>query len=121
MYELFRFSIVGTIATVTHYGMYLLLLQFLKTNIAYTIGYLISFLLNFLLSSHFTFQTRPTLLKGVGFGASHALNYALHIILLNGFIWLGVSQQLAPIPVFAIVIPVNFLLVRYVLKSGHRK
>ncbi len=117
-YEVLRFGIVGVIATVVHYGLYLLLLLFLKTNIAYTIGYIISFLINFQLSNRFTFQTRPSWFKGLGFGASHAINYALHIILLNGFIWMGIDRQVAPIPVFAIVIPVNFLLVRYVLRSG---
>ncbi|MDY3842871.1 MAG: GtrA family protein, partial [Prevotella sp.] len=29
---------------------------------------------------------------------------------------LGVSRQLAPIPMFAICVPVNFILVRYFLK-----
>ena len=40
----------------------------------------------------------------------------LHIGLLNTFLWLGLSKTLAPIPVFAIAIPVNFLLVRFVFK-----
>ena len=38
-------------------------------------------------------------------------------IFLNFFLWLGVSEGLAPIPVFCIVIPINFLLVRFVFKS----
>lgn len=55
--------------------------------------------------------------KGVGFGISHGINYLLHMLLLNLFLWLNVPDEWAPIPVFAIVIPVNFILVRTVLKS----
>jgi putative flippase GtrA len=41
------------------------------------------------------------------------------MVLLNLFLWLGMSNELAPLPVFAIAIPVNFLLVRFVFK--HKK
>lgn len=54
--------------------------------------------------------------KAFGFGGAHLFNYLLHIGLLNTFLWLGLSKTLAPIPVFAIAIPVNFLLVRFVFK-----
>lgn len=85
--------------------------------IAYTIGYAISFILNFYLSNIFTFNTKPTVRKGIGFGISHFINYLLHIGLLSLFIWIGVPERWAPLPVFALVVPVNFLLVRFVLKS----
>lgn len=112
-----RFVGVGALATVIHYGLYLLLNPYIKTNIAYTIGYLVSFVCNFFLSNYFTFKTKPTTKKGIGFAFSHIINYILHIVLLNTFLWLGISKTLAPIPVFIIVIPINFLLVRFFLKS----
>lgn len=115
--EVFRFGIVGVIATALHYGIYFLLLPFFEANIAYTIGYALSFIVNFYLSNYFTFKTIPNIKKGIGFGISHGVNYLLHILLLNFFLWLGIPKQYAPIPVFAIVIPINFLLVRFVLKS----
>ena len=43
----------------------------------------------------------------------------LHMILLNIFLYMGFTKAWAPVPVFAIVIPVNFLLVRFVFK--HKK
>ena len=117
--EFVRFGIVGIIATGLHYGIYLLLLSSLSTFIAYTIGYVISFGANFFLSTYFTFKTRPNLKRGIGFGVSHLINYALQILLLNFFMWLGITQQLAPIAVFVMVIPVNFLLVRTALKTKY--
>ena len=116
--EVVRFGVVGVIATLIHYGIYLLLNQFIINWVAYSIGYAISFICNFFLSNFFTFKTKPSFKKGIGFGASHVINYLLHVILLSVFIKLGVNEDLAPIPVFCIVIPINFLLVRFVLKSG---
>ena len=115
--EFIRFVIVGVLATVIHYGIYLLLLHYMHTNVSYTIGYVISFICNFFMSNFFTFKSKPTIKKGVGFGISHVINYMLHITLLNLFIFLGLSEKIAPVFVFAIVIPINFMLVRFVFKS----
>ena len=119
--EILKFGIVGAFATALHYGIYLLLLKYMLPNVSYSIGYLVSFVLNFFLSAHFTFKSSPTIKKGIGFGISHLINYALHILLLNLFLWLNLSPNLAPIPIFMIVIPVNFILVRFVFKTKKLK
>ncbi len=115
--EIIRFGIVGIIATIIHYGIYLALNLIIVSWIAYSIGYGISFLGNFYLSNRFTFKTKPTFKKGVGFGLSHFINYLLQVILLSVFIKLGMPDKYAPIPVFCIAVPINFLMVRFVLKS----
>lgn len=115
--EFVRFAVVGVVATGIHYGIYLILLNFINPTVSYTIGYIISFCVNFILSNVFTFKTRANVKKGIGFIASHVVNYGLHIVLLNLFIYLSFPEKYAPIPVYAIVIPVNFLLVRLVFKS----
>lgn len=114
--EFIRFVIVGVLATALHYGIYFLLQRFVNVNIAYTLGYALSFIANFYLTAYFTFGKKPSWSKALGFGGVHLFNYLLHIGLLNTFLWLGLSKTLAPIPVFAIAIPVNFLLVRFVFK-----
>lgn len=116
-YEIIRFGIVGVIATIIHYGIYLVFNLIIVSWIAYSIGYGISFLGNFYLSNKFTFKTKPTFKKGIGFGLSHFINYLLQVILLSIFIKLGIPDKYAPIPVFCIAVPVNFLMVRFVLKS----
>lgn len=117
--EFIRFGVVGVLATALHYGIYYFLQSFINVNVAYTTGYVISFIVNFYLTSYFTFGTTPSWKKLVGMGGAHLVNYLLHIILLNVFLYLGVSKAWAPVPVFAIVIPVNFLFVRFVFK--HKK
>lgn len=116
-YEIIRFGIVGIIATIIHYGIYLALNLIITSWIAYSVGYGISFLCNFYLSNKFTFKTKPTIKKGIGFGVSHFVNYLLQVILLSIFIKLGIPDNYAPLPVFCIAVPVNFLMVRFVLKS----
>ena len=114
--EFIRFVMVGILATALHYGIYFLLQRFINVNIAYTLGYALSFIANFYLTAYFTFGKKPSWSKAFGCGGAHLFNYLLHSGLLNTFLWLGLSKTLAPIPVFAIAIPVNFLLVRFVFK-----
>lgn len=115
--EIIRFCIVGTLATGIHYGIYLLLNQFILVWLAYSIGYAISFVFNFYMTSVFTFKEKATVRKGIGFVFSHLVNYLLHIFFLSLFIWVGVQENYAPILVYLIVIPINFLLVRFMFKS----
>ena len=115
--EFVRFGVVGLIATAIHYGFYYMLYHFINLNIAYTIGYLISFCCNFWLSAKFTFKVEATPKRGVGFALSHLINYGLQILVLNIALSLGVAEPLAPVPVYLICIPINFLLVRFVFKK----
>lgn len=115
--EFIRFGIVGVIATAVHYGIYYILLNVINPNLAFTIGYLLSFFMNFWLSAKFTFKAEATAKRGVGFALSHLVNYGLQMIVLNVSLKLGVPETLAPVPVYLICIPVNFLLVRFVFKK----
>lgn len=118
--EVIRFGIVGVCATLIQYGIYFLCNQPLGigATTSLTIGYAISFVFNFFLSNYYTFKTKPSVKKGIGFGISHIINYTLQIVFLNLYLHLGLSEQWAPVPMFATVIPINFLLVRFVLKSN---
>ena len=114
--EFIRFIMVGVFATALHYGLYFIFQRFINVNIAYSIGYILSFIANFYLTALFTFGKKPSWRKAFGFGGAHLCSYLLHMGLLNLSLWMGIPKPLAPIPVFAIAIPVNFLLVRFVFK-----
>ena len=112
--EIIRFGIVGLIATAIHYGVYLLCQTFLNANLAYTIGWIVSLCCNFYLSSRFTFRTHMSSYRAGGFAVSHAVNYLMHMGLFNLFLWIGIDQVYAPLLVYCIVIPINFILVKFV-------
>lgn len=115
--EFIRFAIVGVVATGIHYGVYLLLLPWMRVNLAYSAGYAVSLCCNLLMTSFFTFRERITWKRTGGFLASHAVNYVLHIVFLNLFLWLGMAAKWAPFPVYCIVVPINFMLVRTAFKK----
>ena len=115
--EFVRFALVGVIATAIHYLLYFVLQKTMNAGMAYTIGYAVSFVANFLLTSVFTFKAKATVKKGVGFGAAHLCNYLLQMGLLYAVLAIGVRRDIAPVPVYCIAIPLNFLMVRFVFKS----
>ena len=121
IWEFVRFGIVGGVCTALHYGIYFLLQMAINVNIAYTVGYLLCFVVNFYLTSYFTFGSAPSWKKLFGMAGAHGVNYLLHMVLLNLFLWIGVGAKWAPLPVFAIAIPVNFILVKFVFKNKRNK
>lgn len=126
--EIIRFGIVGVIATVLQYAIYYGLIQLIPstatkasahvwTTVAMTVGYVLSFIFNFIASTRFTFRVKANARRGAGFLFSHVVNYCLQMLTLNFFLWLGLSKAVAPIPMFCICVPVNFLLVRFFLEA----
>ncbi len=114
--EFLRFVLVGLTATGVHYCIYYLLIKHIDYNLSYTIGYLLALIMNFYLTAFFTFKEKPSWKNFSGMAGAHGINYLLHIALLNIFLFLGLSKNIAPFPVFAIAVPVNFILVRFVFK-----
>jgi len=116
-----RFSVVGVLVTAIHYGVYWALLLLVNANIAWTAGYVVGFVVNYYLSAHYIFREKTTAQNGAGFGGAHVVNYFLQMGLLNFFLWAGWSAELAPVGVYAVSIPVNFLLVRFVFKHFSKR
>lgn len=114
--EVLRFGVVGGIATLIQLAVYELLLSATGHNLANTIGYAVSFVFNFFASTLFTFRVKANAKHGAGFALSHLINYLLQMAMLNLATWLGCPPQWAPIPMFCVCIPTNFLLVRFFLK-----
>ena len=125
--EVLRFGIVGVLATLIQYAVYRGLLLFIPdgvsvarsqflSSLCMTAGYGVSFVFNFFASTRFTFRVEANARRGAGFAFSHAVNYLLQMATLNFFLWIGLSKALAPVPMFCICVPVNFVLVRFFLK-----
>jgi putative flippase GtrA len=113
-WRLFRFGITGTLSSLIHYGIYCLMFLHFNYNISYTAGYLVGLLFNYVMTTFFTFRQHPSKKNMAGFAGSHVLNYLLEIVLLNLFVWLSVSEWLAPVLVMIVAVPINFLILRFV-------
>ena len=115
--EVVRFGIVGALATLLQYAIYSVMLLWCSPSLSMTVGYVLSFIFNFVASTRFTFKVETNAKHGAGFALSHVVNYLLQMVTLHFFLWIGVSERLAPIPMFCICAPVNFVLVRFFLKK----
>ena len=115
--EVFRFGIIGGIATAIQYIVYVCLYSNLGTNVAYTLGYLVSLCFNFILSNYFTFKTKPSKEGGIKFVLAHGFNYILQLSMLNIFIYISIPKKIAPFIVYSISIPINYLLVSKALNK----
>ncbi len=118
--EILRFGLVGGIATLLQYGIYVIFVNAVgvKAVPSTLISYAISFVANFFLSNYFTFHTSPNAKKGIGFTLSHLINMGMQV----GFVAIFkgiVGPTLALIPAMAICIPCNYLLVRFALTSKY--
>ena len=114
--QFLRFGVIGCLSSALHYGIYYLLLFWTVANVAYIVGYLVSFIVNFLLTCSFTFRTKPTIKRFLGFAGSHAVNFGLHIILLNLLLFIGVHKLIAPVLVMSIAMLVQFTILRLIFK-----
>lgn len=126
--EVVRFGIVGGLATVLQYVIYLAMMPVLAHFIpkmgdhtlattSNTIAYVVSFIFNFIASTRYTFKVKANAKRGAGFTLSHVVNYSMQTLCLNLFVGLGMLKQWAMIPTLCICIPINFLLVRFFLKK----
>lgn len=113
-------------------------------SLTYCIGYAVSFLTNYIVSLKWTFKTDGNVGKGLGFTFSHAINMGLQVGLLQVFLrcglgtlmsgsvnavlptlvslfpFLGEAETLLLLPIYAIVVPTNFLMVRFFLTRGDK-
>lgn len=118
MAEIIRFGIVGGIATVLQYGVYVVFVHVVgvKAVPSTMISYAISFVCNYFMSSYFTFHKHPTAKNGLGFTLSHLFNMGLQTGLVAIFKEI-VGPTLALLPALVICIPVNYLMVRFAFTS----
>lgn len=77
----------------------------------------VSIVCNFLLSSYFTFRVRPSARRAVRFLTAHLINLVNELVLLEIWLWAGVPKLYAPLCVFLVAFPVNFLMVRFALRG----
>lgn len=115
--QFLRFCINGCLAVAIQYGVYLLLINVMSPNPAYTISYIVSFCCNFVITSYWTFHSRPTLMRLLGFGSSHVVNFFVQLGFLNLYLWVDIPKEWAALMAMGSAVPVNFIMLHYVYKK----
>ena len=91
--------------------------RIMQPTLANTTSYSVSFAFNYVASTRYTFKVKSTTRRGLGFAFSHLVNYTMQTVVLATMLFVGIPKDWAMVPVFAICVPVNFILVRYFLKK----
>lgn len=117
--EILRFVLTGGTAVIVQYGIYLSFISIfnIPPSIATLISYTISFCLNYYLSNVFTFHSNLTKKKAILFTICHVINISLQSIFVVLFSKM-MADTYALFPAICICMPINYLMVRQVLKKS---
>lgn len=105
-----RFVVAGALNSALTYLLYLLLLRLLSYLPAYSISYVTGIVLGYLLNAFWVFRGRPSLGSALAYPLLYMANYVLGASLLWLFVeWMKVPQQIAPLLVLCVSVPVMYL------------
>ena len=116
--EFLKFLLVGGVSFLVHNLVYLVLVYAgCNHTIAYSLGYMSWMVVNFLLSSYYTFRSKPTLKRALGFMISSGVYYLVQLASFTLCSLCHVPDIIITPVVYTISFPINFIMVRYVLRQ----
>ncbi len=117
--EFARFLVMGGANTVVAYAVYLLLLNWMRYEVAYTIGYAVGIAMAFVLSASFVFRQPLRRRSAIRFPLIYVVQFLVSFALLRVAVeWLHVPEWLALGFAVIATIPVTFVLSRLVIRAG---
>ena len=117
--EFLRYLIMGGTNTIVAYAIYLLLLQWMRYEIAYSIGYAVGIVMAYALSAMFVFRQPMRKRSAMRFPLVYLAQFLISLGLLRLAVEvIHIPQWLALGFAVVLTIPVTFLLSRWVLNSG---
>jgi putative flippase GtrA len=116
-HEVVLFLIMGGINTVLTQLLYMALLLIASYGVSYSLSYAVGLPLAYVLNSKFVFKSEMHWKKMLQYPSVYVVQYLLGMALMVAFVeWLGVPEWIAPIPILALVVPVTFLMTRFIIK-----
>lgn len=116
--ETFLFLIVGVVNTVTTYSIYLLLLLVISYWSAYTAAYAMGTFFSYALNTLVVFRAKWNWKRLAAYPLVYVIQYALGMMGLGLLVEvLGFSEQLAPLLVIILTIPVTYLASRRIIRG----
>ena len=113
--QMVRFMAVNGFSTMVMFGLYVVLNMVMKYQIAYFIAYVFTVILSYVLTSLFVFKTKMSWQTFMQFPLIYVLQYATSAICLEILVRLGFSVTYVPLFVIVLLLPLTFLLSRYVM------
>ncbi|TWI64343.1 putative flippase GtrA [Pseudoduganella lurida] len=114
-----RFLVAGAVNTLGGYLLYLLLQLVLPYQVAYFLAFVAGVVGAYCLNTLFVFRTRLAWRTFLAYPAIYIVQYFISAPMLAVLVeWLHVPATVAPLIVSVVMIPVSFLLNRYMLLRG---
>jgi putative flippase GtrA len=119
MKEAFRFLIVGALNTIVGYGVFLLLLNWLRYEVAYAIAYVAGIAVSYIFNALFVFRQPLRPRAALYYPLVYLVQFLLGLALLRLLIeMLNVPLWMAPAVVIVLTMPVTFLMSRIIVRAN---
>lgn len=120
--EVFRFIVVGAVNTIITYLIYLFFLSYFSYNFSYTLSFVLGILISYTLNTHFVFKEKWAWKKLIQFPLVYIVQYLASLILLSILIEsLSIDARFAPLAVIMLVLPITFVISKWVVKGGKQE
>lgn len=114
--EMLRFVLFGSLNTLIAYLFYLILLSFMPYAAAYTVSYICGIFISYYLNATFVFKEPLRFERALKYPVVYVVQYVLGMASLYLLVELvGISKVVAPFIVAVGMIPVAYLLSRYII------
>lgn len=101
--------------TVATYLLYLLLVQLLSYQIAYSITFFAGIAFGYLVNAFWVFEKSPSTSSALAYPLIYVVQYLIGLIMLAALVEIiGISQVYAPIIVVIVTLPAMFLMTKFV-------
>ena len=116
--EALRYLVGGTVTTVLSLGLYYLLQLVMPYQVAYAIAFVVGVVIAYCINVFYVFRAQHTAAKAMAFPLVYLTQYVIGALLLAVLVeWLGVPQEIAPLQVAIVTIPVSLVLARLIVKN----
>lgn len=115
------FLIGGGLNTLLTYGIYLLLNMYMSYQKSYVIAYVSGIIFSYLFNAHVVFNVKKSWKGLMAYPLVYLLQYILGALLLSLMVEkLGIPEELAPLLIIVLLLPVTYLLSKTILKATHQ-
>jgi len=115
--EAVRFLLAGMLNTAIGYLIYLFALQFMPYRRAYSVAYVLSILISYSLNTLFVFKEPWSWQKLASFPLVYVVQYVAGLVVLSALVvYLNVWEEIAPLLVVGVTLPLTFFASRYIIK-----
>jgi len=119
--EFLRFLAGGASTTLISYAAYLLFLKFFPYLPAYTAAYLLGITWSYFVNTLFVFRRRPNVKRALAYPLVYVAQYLVSTISLTFLVeYIKADQDLAPLIVIILTLPLTYILSRLIVTARCR-